>query len=200
MFPPYNPYGPYADLAQRIQILGFHVKLPWIGTGKVLLVGDSITENLIPPCHGILNFGVSGARAHDLLPYAQQIVSTAQPSKTVLLVGTNDLADATLDYWHWQQDYFNLVVGLNSPVLMTILPTEKVTQPYLAAHNNPTKLAQYNQYIKDTGSTLGLKVIDAAAALAGPDGYLSQGSTYDGLHPIGALNGPLWAQFEQAMS
>jgi hypothetical protein len=36
--------------------------------------------------------------------------------------------------------------------------------------------------------------------LAGPDGYLPAGSTYDGLHPFGALNKPLWAQFTAALA
>jgi lysophospholipase L1-like esterase len=207
-FPPYTPYGPVMDLSALLQILTFRQKCPGVGAGRALLIGDSITNQLYyPTANGdwVLNFGVNGARAHDMLPVASQIISIAQPVDVVLAIGTNDLADPTLTYWNWQQDYFDLALSIVQagvrPVLMTILPTEaSLTSGPLAAHNDPAKLAEYNQYIKDTGTTLGLAVQDAAAALAGPDGYLPQGSTADGLHPLGALNKPLWAQFTAALA
>lgn len=189
------------------------------GSGSILIIGDSIT-NQLPQSYSasgqnLLFFSVNGMSAHDVIPQAENLVAMSRPRVIVIALGKNDtLIDPNFPYF--QQDYYYLIqyfinactaggMAVN-PVLMTILPPER---PAPSPWSDLTKLAQYNQYIKDCATRFSLNCVDFAAAYSGIDPivtdgpYLMAGFTNpaDGLyiHPIGSANAKLWAYYRKAV-
>ena len=211
---PYTPYPPYTDISANVTIANFWKNAQGMGAGLPLILGDSITNQLPydQACgQHILNLGIDGMRLHDFLADIENIMTQLQPSDVIIALGKNDCATSTtqtgnggtyLTYWNWEQDAWWLPAYIKSvgitPVLMTIIPTESTVQPALAAYNNPTQVAQWNTYLKAVGAAQGCPVIDAWQNLQ-VSGYLPAGSTADGVHPTGAYQATVWAQYVLAL-
>lgn len=212
-------YGAYADLSAFMTILKARVSCPGIGTGKPLFIGDSTLNQMAysTACgEWVITLGINGMRAHDFLPWIPQIMQIVQPSDVVVGLGKNDMVSSPTSngpYWSWVQDDWWLAHAIKNPsdtwhdssyagatpILMTIIPTEQTMASGLAAYNNPSLLAQFNDYIRALAANMDCLVQDACAALAGSNGYLPSGTTEDGLHPKGTLQATLWGQYVAAL-
>lgn len=227
---------PLMDVSAFVTIAALQASNPGSGAsgaGTILVIGDSITNQIF---HGYsacgyspLFFGINGLEMHDLAPQSvvDAIINATRPMVVVIALGKNDMADgrAGAGYPNWQQDAWYLPYYVQTrtgvllgrtvkPVLMTVLPSERVAP---APWNNTTKLAQYNGYLvsnppaagNNVATVQGLSFVDFANPPAGvtpivTDGpFLTPGFTWSGdglyIHPIGASTALLWQYYAAAI-
>lgn len=219
------------DLAQDLTIFAMRAVNPGVGTcdsytpetgcirgpGSVLVIGDSITNQVFPGYRfgdvAPLVFAVNGMQVHDVLPRIDEIVRKSLPRAIIVALGKNDMAHQSV--MTFRDDYTAMVSQLMAsttaqgrlvkPVLMTILPPERRSpMPW----GDMAKLAQFNGIICNVGVSRGLPVVDFAKTYPGiapivtDSPYLPPGFTSpdDGLyiHPVGSSNVPLWAYYDLA--
>lgn len=89
-----NPWQPH--VAARMAVVGAQQAL--LGTGDVMLLGDSNTEmfwwNMIGSCQ-VLNAGFGGATIADIAALAPALAASARPRVVHVMLGTNDLRSAS---------------------------------------------------------------------------------------------------------
>jgi len=219
------------DLTQDLTIFAMRAVCPGVGTcnsytpstgcvrgpGSVLVIGDSITNQVFPGYRfgdvAPLVFAVNGMQVHDVLPRIDEIVRKSLPRTVIVALGKNDMAHQTATTF--RADYEAMVSQIVAstgaqgrrvlPTLLTILPPERRSP---TPWGDMAKLATFNGIICNVGISRGLKIVDfgrtypGMAPLATDGLYLPPGFTSpdDGLyiHPVGSANVPLWAYYEYA--
>jgi hypothetical protein len=174
-----------------------------IGQGRILMLGDSITEmfwwNLLQNTF-VLNAGQGGAGIDQVIATAQAIVPIAKPKVATLMVGINDcmIGHATNPV-AWGQKYADLLVYLHAqgvvPVVLTILPVEQnPALPLGVKLFDQSCQAALNSQIYTIAVTRGevLVNLNYDFAVAPTYKYMRPGWTNDGVHLYGLT---AWSAF-----
>lgn len=161
-------------------------------TENIVFLGDSITE--IYPLEDIfgkvpiVKSGISGYRTKDILEQLRKMVYQYNPSKVILLIGTNDyLDDSTPD--EVASNIKEIVQEIhkhrkNTEIYIeSIYPINKNLKKEMVANRDNDKIIETNKKIKDICKEKNLTYIDMYNELIDEDGNFSKKYTYDGLHP-----------------
>ena len=152
-----------------------------------VFLGDSITEGYdleeFFPDKPVINSGVSGYRAKDLLSRLDNMVYRYNPSKVFLLIGTNDIAIGK------DKDYIIERIG---KIIDEIKLNRKYTEIYVESiypiNSNKIK-NRSNDFINELNNEIQLlckekevKYINVHKLLLDENGELSENYSDDGLH------------------
>lgn len=161
-------------------------------TENIVFLGDSITE--IYPLEDIfgkvpiVKSGISGYRTKDILEQLRKMVYQYNPSKVILLIGTNDyLDDSTPD--EVASNIKEIVQEIhkhrkNTEIYIeSIYPINKNLKKEMVANRDNDKIIETNKKIKDICKKKNLTYIDMYNELIDEDGNFNKKYTYDGLHP-----------------
>ena len=161
-------------------------------TENIVFLGDSITE--IYPLEDIfgkvpiVKSGISGYRTKDILEQLRKMVYQYNPSKVILLIGTNDyLDDSTPD--EVSSNIKEIVQEIhkhrkNTEIYIeSIYPINKNLKKEMVANRDNDKIIETNKKIKDICKEKNLTYIDMYNELIDEDGNFNKKYTYDGLHP-----------------
>lgn len=161
-------------------------------TENIVFLGDSITE--IYPLEDIfgkvpiVKSGISGYRTKDILEQLRKMVYQYNPSKVILLIGTNDyLDDSTPD--EVASNIKEIVQEIhkhrkNTEIYIeSIYPINKNLKKEMVANRDNAKIIETNKKIKDICKEKNLTYIDMYNELIDEDGNFNKKYTYDGLHP-----------------
>jgi hexosaminidase len=159
--------------------------------GEVIMLGNSITEggkweDLFPEIN-IVNRGISGDVTYGILHRMEELTSS-QPKKVFLMVGTNDLAlGKSLEYVVASTKEIIEKIQMQSPetsiYLQTILPVNpNVGNKFLGHKGNGEKIIQVNDELKNLANSHGLTLLDLHLAFSDKNGNLIRNFTHDGLH------------------
>lgn len=161
-------------------------------TENIVFLGDSITE--IYPLEDIfgkvpiVKSGISGYRTKDILEQLRKTVYQYNPSKVILLIGTNDyLDDSTPD--EVASNIKEIVQEIhkhrkNTEIYIeSIYPINKNLKKEMVANRDNDKIIETNKKIKDICKEKNLTYIDMYNELIDEDGNFNKKYTYDGLHP-----------------
>lgn len=159
---------------------------------NIIFLGDSITE--IYPLEDIfgkvpiVKSGISGYRTKDILEQLRKMVYQYNPSKVILLIGTNDyLDDSTPD--EVASNIKEIVQEIhkhrkNTEIYIeSIYPINKNLKKEMVANRDNDKITETNKKIKDICKEKNLTYIDMYNELIDEDGNFNKKYTYDGLHP-----------------
>lgn len=195
----------------------------YVGPDKLMVVGDSIIECLVPSIIALkgskfLEAGYAGAQTYDIQNKLYSLIPIAQPSKIILHVGANDaLQGGNPGYTNFATNYTNLlncIASLTSaPVIVsTILPWSRAAQSIVGlpvtfngfTYDSVWLINSMNNTIKSIASARGLQIIDsnwAMSSQSGPDiGYANPALFVpDGLHPSAAGIEVLRSKLEAAL-
>lgn len=161
-------------------------------TENIVFLGDSITE--IYPLEDIfgkvpiVKSGISGYRTKDILEQLRKMVYQYNPSKVILLIGTNDYLDnSTPD--EVASNIKEIVQEIhkhrkNTEIYIeSIYPINKSLKKEMVANRDNDKIIETNKKIKDICKEKNLTYIDMYNELIDEDGNFNKKYTYDGLHP-----------------
>ncbi len=161
-------------------------------TENIVFLGDSITE--IYPLEDIfgkvpiVKSGISGYRTKDILEQLRKMVYQYNPSKVILLIGTNDYLDnSTPD--EVASNIKEIVQEIhkhrkNTEIYIeSIYPINKNLKKEMVANRDNDKIIETNKKIKDICKEKNLTYIDMYNELIDEDGNFNKKYTYDGLHP-----------------
>jgi len=163
-------------------------KLP-AGSNQVVFMGDSITDrwnmSLWFPNKPYVNRGISGQTTPQMLVRFRPDLINLQPNVTIILAGTNDIANAT-GYEAPEIIQGNLASMAElarahgiKVIMATLLP---VCGSVVAARP-PEKILELNAWIKSYCDRTGVIYLDYFSSMVGPDDLLIQDLTADCLHP-----------------
>lgn len=167
----------------------FRAENPGVAPGGVVLLGDSLTygfpEYYFFPGAAIANRGVPGARVRDVRRQLDVSVLEIRPSRTLLMVGINDLLAHGRSNDQIVEDYRRLLDALAADhrpgrvYVQSIMPLGEQffwANPRIRAINRRLRVLAYQR---------GMAWIDVHSGLVDASGNLSAGYTLDGVH----LNG-----------
>lgn len=161
-------------------------------TENIVFLGDSITE--IYPLEEIfgkvpiVKSGISGYRTKDILEQLRKMVYQYNPTKVILLIGTNDYLD-DLSPDEVASNIKEIVQEIhkhrkNTEIYIeSIYPINKNLKKEMVANRDNEKIIETNNKIKDICQENNLTYIDMYNELIDEDGNFNKKYTYDGLHP-----------------
>ena len=93
------------------------IALSELETGKIVLVGDSITEGwtqtrLLP--NNVINYGISGdttVGVHDIVP----LIINAKPAKVIINIGINDISFKNTAWTYYYKEFLKKLVARIEP-------------------------------------------------------------------------------------
>ncbi|GAA3579264.1 GDSL-type esterase/lipase family protein [Snuella lapsa] len=158
---------------------------------EIIFLGNSITEGgqwkTLFPNRNVINRGISGDVTDGIL-FRLAEVTSSNPSKIFLMIGTNDMARGkSIDY------VIDGIVKIVSQIkeqskdtkifLQTILPINPNVGHKFSGHkNNHQKIIEANKRIKALAETYHLTYIDLHKFMRNRKWHLKSEYTYDGLH------------------
>jgi len=173
---------------------------PAPGEQRVVLMGDSITENwrgTIQPAgpemgdffsgKPYLNRGISGQTTPQLLIRFRQDVISLHPSAVVLLAGTNDIADNTGETTleAIEDNYASMcelaqLHGIRV-VIAALLPT--LDYPWRPGLHPAPKIAAFNHWLRNYAAANHHIYVDFNTPMSTRKGALRPDLSLDGVHP-----------------
>lgn len=162
---------------------------------NIVIFGDSITE--IYPAEDIygnlpiVNSGVSGYKTQDLLNNMEKMLYQYNPSKVILLIGTNDvLYDTSKETQDKAIQNIQTIIEQihdNRPkakiYIESIYPVNKSLDTTFDFQSNNEVIKGMNVQIKQICEEENLTYINMYDELTDENGNLDSKYTYDGLHP-----------------
>jgi lysophospholipase L1-like esterase len=170
--------GPPAENEKRVVFFGDSITQLWSTQGKFF------------PGRTYINRGISGQSTSQMLLRFREDVISLHPEVVVILAGINDIAgetgasspELTLDNIVSMAELAR-VHGIR-PVLSSITPAKAI--PWNAGVRPVPEIARANRLIRGYCERSGIPFIDYYSAMAGPDGGMKPGLSYDGVHPSAA--------------
>ena len=161
---------------------------------NVVFFGDSITEiyqiENIYDDYRIIKSGVSGYKTTDLLKNINKMVYRYNPTKVILLIGTNDIGnDASNEMQNKTVNNKKISTDIkkNRPntklYVESIYPVNKNKNSSLVAKRNNDAIKNMNKKIKEYCKKNNITYIDMFDQLKDNDGNFNEKYTDDGLHP-----------------
>ena len=157
-----------------------------------LFLGDSITEiyDLDKYYEGlpVVNSGISGNTTEDILSDMKERVYNYNPSKVVLLIGTNDLIhDISVDDIATNIEKIVNEINSNEPqaeiYVESIYPVNDNLDEDMVDVRNNDDIMEINEKIKKYCDDNGYTYINMYDKLLDEDGNFNEEYTDDGLHP-----------------
>lgn len=158
---------------------------------EIILLGNSITEGgnwrTLFPNKNMVNRGISGDTTAGILNRLSEITSS-QPRKIFLLVGTNDLAKGKTE--SYVLDHVETILrkikneSSNTKLyLQSILPVNPYVGNKFSKHKKNQKLiVTVNRKLKELSTKMKVNFIDLHKKFKNHEGVLNKKYTYDGLH------------------
>jgi lysophospholipase L1-like esterase len=188
--------------------------------GQTVLAGDSITEGYrvdewfagytAETGQTVYNRGISAETSAELLARWQDTVLALEPSRIVLLIGTNDLAqgvtpDAVAANVAALLDRTRATVPDGRVTLLAVYPinpgrTTGILRYALVGKKSPAKIARLNELLAGVAAAAGATWLDLTADLADATGALDPRLSHDGLHPNAAGYAVITARLVAALT
>jgi lysophospholipase L1-like esterase len=159
---------------------------------RVVLMGDSITENwvLADPAlfsQGVVGRGISGQTSPQMLVRFRADVVALRPRVVHILAGTNDVAGNTgptsaEDFEGNIQSMVEIAKANGIDVVLGSIPPAAAFTWRPEVRPVPI-IAALNEWLRDYAAREGIELIDYHVALAGPNGELKADLGNDGVHP-----------------
>lgn len=174
------------------------VKPPAGGEQRVVLMGDSITDNLhntqrfgpFFPGKPYLNRGIGGQVTGQMLLRFYQDVVALQPKAVVIFGGTNDIGGnigpVPLEAIENNLAAMSDIARANGikVVLASVTPVCDIPgRPPMTAGRPPESIVTLNRWIRDYAASHSLVFLDYFSATVDDKGFLRAELTEDGLHP-----------------
>jgi lysophospholipase L1-like esterase len=173
---------------------------------RVVFYGDSITDawgqrpntGEFFPGKPYVNRGISGQTTPQMVVRFRQDVINLHPAAVVILAGTNDVAGNTGPMTpEMTEDNFRSMIDLAKAngirvILASITPA--ADYPWRKGLAPAAKIKALNDWLKGYCVTRSVTYLDYYSALAGDDGGMKSGLSFDGVHPNAAgyaIMGPL---------
>lgn len=160
---------------------------------NIVFLGDSITNRYDLSKYykdkHIVNSGIEGNKTCDILNNMEERVYRYNPSKVVLLIGTNDLDKEVGETI--EEVYTNIVTitknieekrPLAKIYIESIYPINNNIQNSAAKNKDNATIDKINTRLKKLCQKEGYTYINIYDRLLDNDGYLNRNFTYDGLH------------------
>ncbi len=170
------------------------VTAPVAGQGRVVFMGDSITDawgrhyGQFFPGKAYVNRGISGQTTPQMLIRFRPDVIALKPKAVVILAGTNDIAGntgpTTLEEIEGNLASMAELAKANNirVVFSSVLPVCDYIRPQ-TDRRPPEKILALNQWMKQYASANGAGYLDYYPAMIDEKGMFKKELTYDGLHP-----------------
>jgi lysophospholipase L1-like esterase len=174
------------------------VKPPASSEQRVVLMGDSITDNLhnaqrfgpFFPGKPYLNRGISGQVTGQMLLRFYQDVIALQPKAVVIFGGTNDIG-GNIGPVPLEAVENNLAAMADMArangikvILSSVTPVCDIPgRPPMTTGRPPESILTLNRWIKDYAASHSLVFLDYFSATVDEKGFLRAELTEDGLHP-----------------
>ncbi|MBU3076296.1 SGNH/GDSL hydrolase family protein [Sphingomonas quercus] len=165
------------------------------GRPRVVLFGDSITENwrAFDPglfTGGIVGRGISGQTSSQMLVRFSQDVIALRPAIVHIMAGTNDIAGNTGPTTDRQfQDNIRAMTALAKAhgirVILASIPPAAAF-PWKPGIRPAARIRAWNGWLRDLARAEGLVYVDYHASLADDQGGMRAGLAGDGVHPTPA--------------
>ena len=162
---------------------------------NIVFLGDSITEiypiNKIYGDLPIIKSGVSGYKTEDILKRMDSMVYRYNPTKVILLIGTNDISkDISEENLNkTQKNIEKIINGIkknrkNAKIYIeSIYPVNRNMKLEMVSERTNEAIKQLNKKIKKYCKEENITYINMYDELLDSDGNFDSELTYDGLHP-----------------
>jgi acyl-CoA thioesterase I len=180
-------------MLRTLVLLAMMATMNPLASGRVVFLGDSITESWTPlfadlfPGKNYIGRGVSGQTTAQILTRFQHDVVALRPDAVVILAGTNDIAEnggpVTLEMIEDNIASMNDIARAHhiSVVLSSVLPV--LDYPWRKGLQPAPKILALNAWIKSYASAHGAVYLDYHSAMVDSAGGLRADLTRDGVHP-----------------
>ncbi len=172
-----------------------NAKLPPAEKGRVVFLGDSITDSWgrLPGAVGFfpgkpyLNRGISGQTTPQMLVRFRQDVLALHPEAVVILAGTNDIAGNTgPSTLAMIEDNYTSMVQLAKaehirPIMASVLPA--IDYGWHHGVEPAPKIRDLNSWLREFCHQQEIPYLDYYSSMVGPDGGMKPGLSKDGVHP-----------------
>lgn len=174
------------------------VRPPAAGEQRVVLMGDSITDNLhntqrfgpFFPGKPYLNRGISGQVTGQMLLRFYQDVIALQPKAVMIFGGTNDIG-GNIGPVPLEAIENNIAAMADMArangikvILASLTPVcDLPSKPPMTPGRPPESILQLNRWIKDYAASHSFVFLDYFSATVDPQGFFRAELTDDGLHP-----------------
>ncbi len=224
---PQNPSTIPPPLRQAVSLIGDYgntrryatenagVRPPAAGEQRVVLMGDSITDNLhntqrfgpFFPGKPYLNRGIGGQTTAQMLLRFYPDVIALRPRAVVTFGGTNDIA-GNLGPVSMESIEDNLAAmadiaranGLKV-IMASVTPVcDLPDRPKMTTGRPPESILTLNRWIKDYAANHGAVYLDYFAVTVDDKGFLRAEFTEDGLHPTAKGYEAMNPQLEKAIA
>jgi lysophospholipase L1-like esterase len=183
---------------------------PRVGQDRVVLFGDSITEEWVRLVPGMfagsryVGRGISGQTTPQMLVRFRQDVLALKPKAVVILAGTNDIAGntgpSTLEMIEDNIASMSELAKANGikVVLASVLPV--ADYPWKRGLEPAAKIVQLNYWMKQYAESNGHVFLDYHTAMAGPLQGMRTDLARDGVHPNAAGYAVMQPLLEKALT
>ena len=164
---------------------------PSLKTGQTVFIGDSITAKYKLGPHyrkaelECYNRGISGDTTDWLITRLEVSLFELEPSKIVLMIGTNDInGGKTPDEIATNYSLILSLISQRLPnadvICVSVIPqNEEYSED---AHENNGRIKLTNEKIEALAHKYGYEYVDLYSHLTDESGLLKRGYSYDGLH------------------
>lgn len=158
---------------------------------EIIFLGNSITEGgdwkALFPNKNVINRGISGDVTDGIL-FRLDEVTSSQPDKVFLLIGTNDMARGkSMEYVVENTEKIIEQIKRQSPetkiYLQSIMPVNpEVGEKFSGHKNNHQKIIATNKRLKALAKVQQITYINLHRPMRNCNKYMKADYTYDGLH------------------
>ena len=199
-----------ADFAGLARYRDENAQLPAVDTGRVVFMGNSITEGWAPlfgnffPGRPYVGRGISGQTTAQMLLRFRQDVIGLRPQAVVILAGTNDIAgntgSATLEEIRDNIASMADLARANGirVVLCSVLPV--YDYPWKRGLEPAGKIMTLNSWLREYARTRDAVYVDFHSAMKDERDGLRSEYTYDGVHATEAGYRTMSALVEQGIA